>query len=188
MEEKFRAYAYNIGRITAQDSLKSAAGSTRKLIGYDQNKMPPLGWIVGKDHPESLRRNTIWSKPGEPQIQSWDEAKKLMKSIADSQKPDHTQIDDLRLLMQEEDPLKRKKIATGLRERVTNFIKYINQEYLIDLDETLGMKIEQASKHPASINDKVVSRALSTPREKAGEPLLTKIADLFFDAWLEKHC
>ncbi|MFN6352937.1 MAG: hypothetical protein ACK40D_08675 [Cyanobacteriota bacterium] len=66
LEENFRAYDYNIGRIAAQDSLKSAAGSTRKPMGYDQNKMPPLGWVVGKDHPESLRRNTIWSKPGEP--------------------------------------------------------------------------------------------------------------------------
>ena len=187
LEEKFRAYDYNIGRVAAQDSLKTAAGSTRKLISYDQSKMPPLGWVVGKDHPESLRRNTIWSKPGEPQIQSWDEAKKLMKSIADSQKPDHTQIDDLRLLMQEVDPLKREKIATQLRERLINFIKYINQEYLTDLDETLGMKIEHESKYPASINDKVVSRALSTLREKVGEPLLTKIADLFFDAWLENN-
>jgi hypothetical protein len=89
--------------------------------------------------------------------------------------------------MQEVDPLKRKKIATQLRERLTNFIKYINQEYLADLDETLGMKIEHESKYPASINDKVVSRALSTLREKVGEPLLTKIADLFFDAWLENN-
>jgi hypothetical protein len=195
LEEKFRAYDYNVGRSTAQNQLKRAADNN--LLCIDPTKvgvMPPIEWVVGDPNDPSDRRNWSWTLGRA--LESWEDAESLMHGIA-STSGSQSQIKDLHRLMLEVNPETRLFIADQLRSRLANLIDYVNDQYLKNGDDKLAAMTDEVvgewfEKHlkiklPNHIFDLLPNNLFSGLREGVGQPLFKLIADALLKAWLEAN-
>ena len=83
LEQKFRAYDYNIGRETARRELSRASGSG--LLRVDPSApgvMPPIDWVVGERNPGDKECNRSFTLGRD--LASWADAKALRSGIATS--------------------------------------------------------------------------------------------------------
>jgi hypothetical protein len=200
LEQKFRAYDYNIGRETARRELSRAAGSG--LLRVDPSEpgvMPPIDWVVGEHNPHDKECNRSFTLGRD--LTSWVDAKALMSEIATSSGAEGG-LDDLHRLMHEVSPKKRKVIADQLCERLENLIDYVNESYLAKADEDLGAKVDEALREwmqkylgPAlaggilgGLTSVLMSQnVLKRIRERAGMPLIKLIANNLLQRWLKAH-
>jgi hypothetical protein len=200
LEQKFRAYDYNIGREIARAELKRA--HEKQLINFDptaDGAMPKIDWVVARNdtHPNlSDEEKLSWSLTKQRPINSWEEAKSLMQGIAEG--PDkHDEIADLHLLMREVRYSTRQEIASQLVDRLNNLIDYINDAYLMRADEQIQQEVKEAAEKwwhdhlPGSIPDSLLellpdglSRSL---RESIGKPLFKQLATALLKGWLKAN-
>lgn len=154
LEEKFRAYDYNIGRERAREQLKEA--HRRRLLSFDPNeqgKMPPIEWKVAKEKSviggETLTQwEDVKSKLGELAKEIRVDAKDKDKVIVDDQgdqwkKGKRSQLKELQRLMHEVKPETRKEICEQLKERLGYLVDFINDEYLTKADEANSLGIDE---------------------------------------------
>lgn len=195
LEEKFRAYDYNVGRDTAQKQLKRAADLGMLSIDPTvKGVMPPIEWVVGDRNDPSGRRNWSWTLGRE--LESWEDAESLMKGIA-STPGTRSEIKDLHRLMLEVNPQTRLFIADQLRSRLANLIEYVNDQYLKPGDEKHAAKIDEAVdewfeqhlkiKLSSHIFELLPKQLFTGLREGVGQPLFKLIADALLKAWLQRN-
>lgn len=168
LEEKFRAYDYNIGRENAQKKLQEAG--IKGLLTYAPVKMPPIEWKVpGKE-------GQIGGRP----VQSWQDAKtqlsKLAKVIINAQ-GEREQLKELQGLMHEVDKETRKEMFKQLTSRLDYLIDFINDDYLKPLDEI----------NDGSPLSKLGSWFKITIRTWVGRPITKFVLWLFLRTWLETN-
>jgi Patatin-like phospholipase len=113
LEEKFRAYDYNIGRERARDKLNEHVKAD--LLNYDSNTMPKLEWEV---------EGTIKNE----EVKDWKRAKELLQHLAilDGQQQDG-ELGALRQLMQEVRENTRRVILDQLLSRLDSLIDIANE-------------------------------------------------------------
>ncbi|NUN66395.1 patatin-like phospholipase family protein [Pseudanabaena biceps] len=169
LEEKFRAYDYNIGRENARNELMN--GSLTNLLTYDLAKMPPIEWKVTGE------KGQIKGKS----VKSWEEAKTLLSPFAeviiDEKKKQRNQLKELQNLMQEVNKDTRHEIAKQLTSRLDYLIDFINDEYLKPLDK----------KNDGSVLSKLGSWLKVIRREWIGRPIIKIVLWYFLETWLEKN-
>lgn len=170
LEEKFRAYDYNIGRERAREQLAKAY--IANLLSFDPNepdKMPAIKWKVNPDK----------SVIGGQTLTEWEDVKsklgKLAKEIKDENTGNRNQLEELHRLMHEVKKETRQKICCQLKQRLSFLIDFINDEYITPRDEANSSGINSFFK----IN-KIV-------RQNIGQPLTRIVLVRFLDLWLEKH-
>jgi hypothetical protein len=120
LEEKFRAYDYNIGRELTQATLQSKdsiASGLAGLLKYDQITMPAIAWKV------SCQINS-------KDVDSWSEAKKRLEKLAKPINPgNRSQLEELKNLMTEVDLKTRKKILCQVLSRYDSLFElFINSQ------------------------------------------------------------
>ena len=206
LEEKFRAYDYNIGRERAREQLKEA--HRRRLLSFDPNepdKMPAIEWKVVEVDDRGNRTLARWedvkSKLGELAKEIRVDAKD--KVIVDDQgdqwkKGKRSQLKELHRLMHEVKPETRKEICEQLKERLGSLVDFINDKYLAKADKQnpVGVnlnnlqfireliksaKAAEFSDIDLDINFKLMAR------EAFGKPLAKIILVGVLDFWLEKN-
>lgn len=195
LEEKFRAYDYNIGRETARAQLKAAYD--KGWINFDPDApeaMPDIDWVVGKHHPDDKDLNWSWLRNAP--INTWEEAYSLIKGIADSPGK-HGDMADLHRLMHEVKPQTRQVISDQLRDRLANLIDYINQNYLAGADQEFSEEIQSAINEwwddhvklpwPDKLTANLPKSLIGGIRERLGKPLFKAIADLLLKSWLKAN-
>lgn len=148
LEEKFRAYDYNIGRERARDELKA---TITNLLSYEPDKMPAIEWKVAKEKSviggETLTQwEDVKSKLGELAKEIRVDAKD--KVIVDDQgdqwkKGKRSQLKELHRLMHQVKPETRKEICEQLKERLGSLVDFINDEYLTKADEANSLGIDE---------------------------------------------
>ncbi|MFM7643135.1 MAG: patatin-like phospholipase family protein [Cyanobium sp.] len=201
LEQKFRAYDYNIGRETARNQLKRAF--EKQLINFDPEApgaMPEIGWVVGRNDTDlnmADEERLNWSLTLNRNLNSWNDAKSLMRTIADSPDSQHDELKDLHLLMREVRPSTRKEIAKQLMDRLNNLIDYINDTYLQRADENIKHEIDEAatqwwqdhfSNHiPTSVLQLLPANLFKGVRESVGKPMLKLIASALLKGWLKAN-
>jgi predicted acylesterase/phospholipase RssA len=176
LEEKFRAYDYNIGRERARYELSSptAKSQLQDLIKVEVDNMPPIEWkvsckISGKD------------------VQSWTEAKEKLSQLAqprsregqplnlDYQAAERDQFAELRELMKEVDVGTQKEILRQLNLRL---------ESLIDLAD------DYLTRHREAVNGyKALSplgRTKIEIKERIRKPLIKGVLMWAFNFWMER--
>lgn len=130
LEEKFRAYDYNIGRSTAQEKLKILLATERSPICPDIRLEEPL-WP-----PPKANRSKYWVKlkaetnPRTPM--SWAEAQSCFQEIAAVQTGKdgrRDQIAELNYLLDNVDPSARKRIRIQILDRVRSLVGYLYLRY-----------------------------------------------------------
>lgn len=112
LEEKFRAYDYNIGRELARKDLEEA--TAQGLLKYKGENMPPIDWKV---------KCTI----GGQTVNSWDEAKQKLSQLAKplykgSQEGQRDTVAELRQLMKEVDVKTNREILNQLLSRLDSLV------------------------------------------------------------------
>lgn len=194
LEEKFRAYDYNIGRENARKQLVRA--SDAGLLSFDETQMPQIGWVVA---PEK-------SVIGGGTLTQWKDVKPLLSTLADG--TGKGQLGQLHQLMREVNPDTREKINRGLKERLGNLIDFINEEYLnandqnfneemnqflikwlpenIPLLEVLNLKAKNRFLN-IILGSGFVSNFLTQLRGKIGKPLFKAFSIFLLDIWLKKN-
>ena len=132
LEEKFRAYDYNIGRENARKRL-----TQEKILNFDpeeQGKMPVIEWKVDE------RKSVI----GGQILKTWDEVKlplsKLAKVVKD-EKGKRKQLEELHRLMHEVEDAKRQAICKQLKLRLDYMVDFVNEEYLDGYDNSVKKTI-----------------------------------------------
>ena len=200
LEQKFRAYDYNVGREIARRELKRAYES--KLINFDptaDGAMPEIDWVVGRNDTDpnlSNEEKLNWSLTRNRPIRSWEDAKSLMQGIAEGPLK-HDEIADLHVLMREVRLSTREEIDAQLVDRLNNLIDYINDTYLMRADENIQQEINEAAKKwwqdhlPGNIPNPLLellpdglSRSL---RESIGKPLFKQLATALLKGWLKAN-
>lgn len=200
LEQKFRAYDYNIGRETARKQLKSAYDN--QLLNFDptvNGAMPEIDWVVGRNDtdPNLINEEKLnWSLTRKAPIQSWDDAKSLMGHIADGPAI-HDELKDLHLLMREVRPSTRKTIEDALLDRLNNLIDYINDKYLLRADESIQEEIDAAvemlwQEHlpgnlPEGVLQLLPDHLFQGLRERIGKPLFKLLAKALLKGWLKAN-
>lgn len=167
LEEKFRAYDYNIGRERSQyemsDSL--AKSQLQDLLKSEADKMPPIQWTVN-------------CKIDGKNLQDWTKVKnelsKLAKPLSKNGKRD--QLAELRELMTEVDEETRKEILKQLTSRLESLIDLIN-DYLGEWDLI----------NDGSIPPLITSLFKFNLREKVGKPMTKLFLKQALKYWLEKN-
>jgi hypothetical protein len=169
LEEKFRAYDYNIGRENAQKALNEAAKAG--LLIYNSQNASPIVWPVEGE------KGHIHGNP----VNSWPEAKALLGELAKVQINPRTnqrdQLRELQLLMHEVNPTTRKEIANQLTLRLDSLIDFINNDYLRPLDEV----------NDGSFLSKRFSAFKIFLRTWFGRPITKFVLWLFLKTWLERN-
>lgn len=131
LEEKFRAYDYNIGREHARHELSNpnAKSQLRDLIKVEVDDLPPIEWKVS-------------SQISGKNVKDWKEAKEKLSELAQPrskegkplpktcQHAERNQFAELRELMKEVDVNTQKKILQQLTSRLESLIDLAN-EYLM---------------------------------------------------------
>ncbi|MFN5972794.1 MAG: patatin-like phospholipase family protein [Microcystis sp.] len=209
LEEKFRAYDYNIGRERAREQLKEA--HRRRLLSFDPNeqgKMPPIEWKVAKEKSviggETLTQwEDVKSKLGELAKEIRVDAKDKDKVIVDDQgdqwkKGKRSQLKELHRLMHEVKPETRKEICEQLKERLGYLVDFINDKYLAKADKQnpVGVNLNNLQFIPELIKSAKASEFSDIDldinfklmaREAFGKPLAKIILVGVLDFWLEKN-
>lgn len=175
LEEKFRAYDYNIGRERAQFELSNSTAQSQlqDLIKNEVYKMPPIEWKVN-------------CKIGGKDVKDWAEAKEELSQLAQPRskkgKPLQTnqlakrdQFAELRELMKEVDIDTRKKILQQLTSRLESLIELVN-DYLGSFDNN----------GDGSFVSQVWSFTKFNVREKIGEPLTKIVLTRALKFWLRR--
>lgn len=202
LEEKFRAYDYNIGRERAREQLKEA--HRRRLLSFDPNeqgKMPPIEWKVAKEKSviggETLTQwEDVKSKLGELAKEIRVDAKDKDKVIVDDQgdqwkKGKRSQLKELQRLMHEVKLETRKEICEQLKERLGSLVDFINDEYLTKADEANSLGIDEFLNNlnqrlrGGSGDNKFNIKKLA--RQAFGQQLTKDILVGVLDFWLEKN-
>jgi hypothetical protein len=205
LEEKFRAYDYNIGRERARDELKA---TITNLLSYEPDKMPAIEWKVAKEKSviggETLTQwEDVKSKLGELAKEIRVDAEGEGEVIVDDQgdqckKGKRSQLKELHRLMHEVKPETRKEICEQLKERLGSLVDFINDKYLAKADKQnpVGVnlnnlqfireliksaKAAEFSDIDLDINFKLMAR------EAFGKPLAKIILVGVLDFWLEKN-
>lgn len=200
LEQKFRAYDYNIGREIARAELKRAYEN--QLINFDptaDGAMPKIDWVVGRNDTHanlSDEEKLSWSLTKQRPINSWEEAKELMQGIAEGPK-EHDEIEDLHLLMREVRYSTRQEIESQLIDRLDNLIDYINDTYLMRADESVQKEIHEAAAKwwqdhlPGNIPDGLLALLpdgfSQRLRESIGKPLIKQLATALLRGWLKAN-
>jgi predicted acylesterase/phospholipase RssA len=148
LEEKFRAYDYNIGRERARDELKA---TITNLLSYEPDKMPAIEWKVAKEKSviggETLTQwEDVKSKLGElaKEIRVDAEDKVIVDDQGDQwKKGKRSQLKELQRLMHQVKPETRKEICEQLKERLGSLVDFINDEYLTKADEANSLGIDE---------------------------------------------
>jgi len=120
LEEKFRAYDYNIGRQTAQEKLGllfQTGNSPIKPIPIEGPLWPPTrrlerAWVAGLDHTPS----------------SWPEAMEhfgKLASISKTEKGQRDQIAELKALLANVEPTSRELIREQILDRVRSLVGFL---------------------------------------------------------------
>ena len=201
LEQKFRAYDYNIGRLAAREQLKVAYEN--KLINFDPTAvgaMPEIGWVVGRNDVDPAVANEEklnWSLTRNAPINSWEEAESLMHAIADSSNSQHDGIKDLRRLVGEVRHSTRKEIEVQLLDRLNNLIDYINDTYLLPADKSISDELDEAvakwwqnhfhAKLPSTLLQLLPDNLFTGLRESVGKPLFKLIAAALLKGWLQPN-
>lgn len=184
LEQKFRAYDYNIGRENARKQLICA--SEAKLLSFEETQMPPIDWVVAPE--KSVIGGNI--------LTTWEDAKAQLSILADG--TDKSQLEQLHGLMREVDPNTREKISQGLKERLGNLIDFINEEYLKANDQKFNDEMNKFFdkwleknipflKNVPHFAQNLVSELLSQLREKIGKPLFKEFSKFLLGIWLENN-
>jgi hypothetical protein len=201
LEQKFRAYDYNIGRLAAREQLKVAYEN--KLINFDPTAvgaMPEIGWVVGRNDVDPAVANEEkfnWSLTRNAPISSWEEAESLMHAIADSSNSQHDEIKDLHRLLGEVRHSTRKEIEVQLLDRLNNLIDYINDTYLLPADKSISDELDEAvakwwqnhfhAKLPSTLLQLLPDNLFTGLRESVGKPLFKLIAAALLKGWLQAN-
>jgi predicted acylesterase/phospholipase RssA len=122
LEEKFRAYDYNIGRENARAKLKMHVEAG--LLHYNPETMPNLEWKVE-------------GKIENQEVKDWSQAKNLLKKFAalDAQGGD---LAALKKLMEEVNINTRKEILKQLVSRLDSLVEIANERLdLVDMKDSL---------------------------------------------------
>jgi len=201
LEQKFRAYDYNIGRETARREIKRAHDN--QLINFDpysDGAMPKIDWVVGRGDLGSLvadEEKLNWSLTRHRSIDSWEEARDLISQLAGSCRTPHDELKDLHTLMQEVRHSTRQEIEKQLVERMNNLIDYINETYLERADESIREEIDAAAEEwlqdhlPGAASDGLLQllpiHLLSGLRKGMGKPLFKLMAIALLKGWLKAN-
>lgn len=201
LEQKFRAYDYNVGRLAAREQLKVAYANG--LINFDpsaEGAMPEIGWVVGRNDvdPDVANEEKLnWSLTRNAPLNSWEEAESLMRGIADSSSRQHDEIKDLHRLMVEVRHSTRKEIEEQLLDRLNNLIDYINETYLLRADKNISDEIDLAvanwwqkhfhAKLPNTLLQLLPDNLFTGLRQGVGKPLFKLIAATLLQGWLQKN-
>jgi predicted acylesterase/phospholipase RssA len=185
LEEKFRAYDYNIGRENARKQLTIA--HEKNLLNFDPNaldKMPPIEWKVDKKKSviRGGRTLTTW-------VQVKPELSKLAKQIKDDTGK-RNQLDELHRLMHEVDPATRQKICDQLKERLESLVDFINEEYLSKRDIANPIAIDKAINNVKAwfggASDDQFNIQM-TARQVIGQPATKKLLTGVLGFWLDAN-
>lgn len=157
LEEKFRAYDYNIGRELTQEALQSkddALSGLAELLEYDQIAMPAIAWkvsgqISGKD------------------VDSWSQAKKRLEKLAKPIVPDNrSQLEELKNLMGEVDIETRQKILKQVISRYDSLFKlFIDSQKNIKLIKIILLFTRFGLR--TSLKIWLMSNVLNLPKKKS---------------------
>jgi hypothetical protein len=188
LEEKFRAYDYNIGRERAREQLKEA--HLRRLLSFDPNeqgKMPAIAWNV---HPDK-------SIIGGQKLTQWEDVKsklgELAKEIKDENTGKRNQLEELHRLIHEVKKETREEICKQLKQRLASLVDFINDEYftkadeenLLGIDKFLDNVIQRLSLKGGNDDNKFNIKKLV--RQKFGQQLAKDFLVALLDVWLEAH-
>jgi hypothetical protein len=200
LEQKFRAYDYNIGRETARSELIKAYD--KHLINFDlrvPGAMPEIDWVVGRNDIDPSVKNEDklnWSLSRNAPINSWEEAKALMQGIAAAPEI-QDELANLHLLMHEVRHSTRKEIEIQLVDRLSNLVDYINDTYLSRADESIQQEINEAAEKwwqdhlpgdiPDSLFQLLPDRLFQGLREGIGKPLFKQLATSILKGWIKAN-
>lgn len=119
LEEKFRAYDYNIGRQTAQDRLLLLVSTGSSPI-RDFKCLQPI-W------PPTERLKGSWVSGAPSPLQTWEDARKYfgqIASIPESSTGQREQIKELNILLASVEPESRERIRNQILERVQSLVGF----------------------------------------------------------------
>jgi predicted acylesterase/phospholipase RssA len=139
LDEKFRAYDYNIGREAAQKKLKVLTQQKDSPILPYMDKAPDWGAAA------TTGLKSAWMPENKESPKTWDEAKELFGSIAKTSTTPtgaRDQISELNALLEYVDPATRKVIRAQLLARVYSLIQFIYAK----LESTEGDHISRRRK------------------------------------------
>ncbi len=175
LEEKFRAYDYNIGRERAKSELSdpTAQSQLQDLIKNEVHNMPSIEWKVN-------------CEIGGKHVKGWAEAKEKLSELAQprskkgkllptDQLAKRDQFAELRELMKEVDVDTREKILQQLTSRLKSLIDLIN-DYLGSFDNN----------NDGSLLCKFWSCIKFTVRERLGKPLTKIVLTRALKFWLRR--
>jgi hypothetical protein len=177
LEEKFRAYDYNIGRERARYELSDPAATSQlqDLIKVEVGSMPPIEWEVS-------------CQIGGKDVKDWAEAKEKLHELAQPrsrkgkaldletyQPAERDQFAELRELMKEVSVETQNKIIQQLNLRLESLIDLAN-EYLI--------RHHEAGDDSSAPN--ILSQVKLGIRKKVGIPLIKGALMWAFKFWLER--
>lgn len=170
LEEKFRAYDYNIGRESARRKLREAVSTgliDDSLLQVSQD----IEWKpIGKKGSINGQIITEWSEVR-------DKMAVLAKEYIDPNTKERNQLVELQRLMNEVDPATRKEISKQLEYRVDSLVDYINNDYLLPLDKGNNSS-------PIFILWGLIK---SSTRNWIGKPITKFVLKLFLKSWVEKN-
>jgi predicted acylesterase/phospholipase RssA len=125
LDEKFRAYDYNIGRQTAQDKLRVLMETPNSPIQHFKPKRPT--W------PPTPTLRSAWMPDSRPPLESWEAAIAYFGDIAKvstSSSGQRNQIDELNRLLDNVDPATRRVIRKQILDRVRSLVGYVYEEFI----------------------------------------------------------
>jgi predicted acylesterase/phospholipase RssA len=179
LEEKFRAYDYNIGRERAREQLKEA--HRRGLLSFEQGKMPAIAWNV---HPDK-------SDIGGQKLTQWEDVKsklgELAKEIKDENTGKRNQLKELHRLMHEVKRETREEICEQLKNRLGFLVDFINDKYLTKADEANSVGIDKFLNKWLRGNGDNEFNLKKIARQTFGQPLTREILVGVLDFWLEAN-
>jgi flagellar biosynthesis/type III secretory pathway chaperone len=177
LEEKFRAYDYNIGRERARYELSSpnAQSQLQDLIKVKVDNMPPIEWkvscqISGKD------------------VQSWAEAKEKLSELAQPRSKAGTPLD-----LKTYQPAERDQFAE-LRELMkevgVDTQKEILRQLNLRLESLIDLADDYLTRHREAVNGYKAPSLLGDIKieikEKIRKPLIKGVLMWAFNFWMER--
>lgn len=178
LEEKFRAYDYNIGRERAKIELSepTAQSKLQDLIKNKVDKMPPIEWklncqIGGKDVKSWAEAKEKLSKLAQPRSKKGE----VLQTKQHEKLAKRDQFAELRELMKEVDVDTREKIIQQLTSRLESLIDLIN-DYLGSFDNN----------NDGSFFPKMWSWTKFNVRERIGEPSTKVVLTRALKFWLRR--
>jgi hypothetical protein len=121
LEEKFRAYDYNIGRQAAQEKL-------HELLNTGSSPVRGFYCDLPLWPPPTNRPPGSWETEASGPLQSWEDAKKYfgqIASIPQSSTGQRNQINELNILLANVEPTSRERIRKQVLSRVESLVGYM---------------------------------------------------------------